>query len=402
MTSNSPERWRIDARFLLRGGVTVFGVGIVIALVAQMGAGDLHPLGLVLSGLASVVVFLLVCGILSLVLHRFQVLTGMRRAAVLAGIFLFAGALSWLVVHALFTLLGLASFPTRGQIATGIGISGLLSILLGTGFYLYEGMRQRMLDSASRLKEAEFAEKELALARSIQERLLPPTELSGEGYRIAARHLPARFVAGDFFDVFSLPDGALGLVVADVAGKGVGASLVMASVKAVLPLLAAGRTVEETLVALNEKLCDELSRRQFVALAYARYQPAGGELLLANAGFPDPYLLRRDAKPEPLTVGGPRLPLGLRRDQTYTATRAALSVGDGLLLFSDGLPEAPDPGGEPLGYEALAELLPPLESEPGAWLDELFARVRQVTAPELADDWTALLLERAETYPTGS
>ena len=227
-------------------------------------------------------------------------------------------------------------------------------------------MRQRALDSASRLKDAEIAEKELALARSIQERLLPPTELSGEGYRIAARHLPARFVAGDFFDVFSLPDGALGLVVADVAGKGVGASLVMASVKAMLPLLASGRTVEETLVALNEKLCDELDRRQFVALAYARYEPESGELLLANAGMPDPYLLRSGAKPEALSVEGPRMPLGMRRDQEYLARRAVLGAGDGLLLFSDGLPEAPGDGGEPIGYEVLTELLPPLAGRAGS------------------------------------
>ena len=394
MTSDSPDRWRPNARFVLKGGSTVFGVGVVVALLAQFGAGDLRLFDLLLSGLASVLVFLIICGLLTFVLHRIFVLTGLCRAVTLAGVFLFAGALAWLVVQALLVVLGRSQIPTWNQITTGIAISGLLSILFGSGFYLYEVMRQRMLDGASRLKEAEFAEKELALARSIQERLLPPTELSGEGYRIAARHLAARFVAGDFFDVFSLPDGALALVVADVAGKGVGASLVMASVKAMLPLLAANRTVEETLVALNEKLCDELDSRQFVALAYARYEPAGGELLLANAGFPDPYLLRRDAKPEPLTVGGQRMPLGLRRDQSYVATQATLSAGDGLLLFSDGLPEAPDPDGEPLGYEALAELLSPLESEPGMWLDELFARVRRVTVPELADDWTALLLER--------
>lgn len=394
MTSDSPERWRPDARFLLRTAPLVFGIGVVISLLTQLGSGDLRPFDLLLSGLASLLVFLIVCGLLVLGLHRIHLLTGLRRAAALAAIFLFAGALSWLVFQTLLALLGMAPYLSWEQVAFGIALSGALAILLGTGFYLYESMRQRMLESTSRLKEAEFAEKELELARSVQERLLPPTELEGEGYRLAARHLAARFVAGDFFDVFSLPDGALGLVVADVAGKGVGASLVMASVKAMLPLLTTGRTVEETLVALNDKLCDELERRQFVALAYARYQPATGELLLANAGLPDPYLLRRNDRLEPLIVDGPRMPLGLRRDQTYLAARAQLSPGDGLLLFSDGLPEAPGPGGEPLGYEAMAELLPALESMPGAWLDELFTRVRRSVAPEIADDWTALLLER--------
>jgi sigma-B regulation protein RsbU (phosphoserine phosphatase) len=394
MPSDTPERWRPDAPFFLRTGAIVFGIGVVIALLVQLGGGELRPLDLALSGFASVLVFLGVCGALVLGLHRIHDLTGLRKAAALGAIFFVAGASSWFVVQGLITALGMGAFPGRSQIITGIWLSGLLAILLGTVFYLYEAMRQRALESASRLKEAEFAEKELALARSIQERLLPPTELSGEGYRIAARHLPARFVAGDFFDIFSLPDGALGLVVADVAGKGVGASLVMASFKAMLPLLASGRTVEQTLVALNEKLCDELDRRQFVALAYARYRPETGDLLLANAGLPDPYLLRPDTQPEPLTVEGPRMPLGLRRNQAYLATRAALADGDGLLLFSDGLPEALGPNGEPFGYEALAELLPPLEPEPGPWLDELFARLRRVTAPDLTDDWTALMLER--------
>jgi hypothetical protein len=394
MNSDSPERWRLDLRFFLRGSAIVFGIGVVFALVAHVGAGDLSPVHLVLSGFASVMVFLIVCGLLVFIQYPLQILTGLRKALALAAIFLFAGALSSLMLHALLAAFGIAGLPTVRQIATNIAISGLLAILIGSGFYLYEVMRLRLLESTSRLKEAEFAEKELALARSIQERLLPPTELSGEGYRIAARHLPASFVAGDFFDVFSLPEGGLGLVVADVAGKGVGASLVMASVKAVLPFLAAGRTIEETMFALNEKLCDELDRRQFVALCYARYEPESGDLFLANAGFPDPYILRHDLLPEPLIVEGPRMPLGLMRDQVYEATRATLSAGDCLLLLSDGLPEALGPGGEPLGYEALAELLPPLGSEPGIWLDELFSRVRQGTVSELRDDWTAVLLER--------
>lgn len=63
-------------------------------------------------------------------------------------------------------------------------------------------------------------------------------------------------------------------------------------------------------------------------------------------------------------------------------------------MFSDGLPEASRPEGEPLGYEALAEMLPPLASDPGVWLEELFSRVQQGTSPDLGDDWTALLLER--------
>ncbi len=393
MVSDTEERWRPSTKFLLVGGAVAFGIGLTVGILTGLGAGHLSLTTLAWGGVAAVLVFAIISGLITAGQHRIYRYTGLRRALALAAVFFVGGALAWLVVHGLLVVTGSAGLPTWPQIATNIGVNGAFGILFGSGFYVYEAMRQRMLESVSRLKEAEFAEKELALARSMQQRLLPPTELAGEGYRIAARNVPASFVAGDFFDIFALPGGALGLVVADVAGKGIGASLVMASVKAMLPLLAAERTVAETLIVLNHKLCDELESRQFVALAYAHYVPLTGDLLVANAGMPDPYLLRLDAKPELLSVEGPRLPLGLRHDQTYRATQVTLPPGAGLLLVTDGLPEARDSGGEPLGYEALTALLPPIGSEPGAWLDDLFERVRRKTAPELTDDWTALLLE---------
>jgi serine phosphatase RsbU (regulator of sigma subunit) len=92
------------------------------------------------------------------------------------------------------------------------------------------------------------------LARSIQKRLLPPRELDEEGYSLAARNEAASYVAGDYFDIFSLSNGDLSLVVADVAGKGIGASLIMASTKAVLPFIANENTVGGALSALNERL----------------------------------------------------------------------------------------------------------------------------------------------------
>lgn len=395
MTGDSAERWRPDARFLLRVGPIVFGVGVVVSLLTQMESGDLRPFDLLLSGLASLLVFLVICGLLTLILHRLETLSGAPKAAALAAIFLFAGALSWLIVQTLLVALGGAGMPDLRQIATSLALSGLLAVLFGTAFYLYEVTRQRMLDSASRLKEAEFAEKELELARSIQERLLPADEIEGDGYRVALRNIPAHYVAGDFYDVFSLPDGALGLVVADVAGKGVGSSLIMASVKAVLPLLAAGRSVEATLEALNVKLCEELERRQFVALCFARFDPAGGEVVLANAGLPDPYLLRPGEAPATLAVPGPRLPLGLREEQSYRTLKVALKPADRLLILTDGLPEAPTAAAEPLGYERLTALFPPPGATPAAWLDDLLKAVRRVAKPEIEDDWTALLLERS-------
>ncbi len=260
---------------------------------------------------------------------------------------------------------------------------------MGLLFYSFDLLQTRLAKSVERLKEAEFAEKEIELARSIQQRILPPQELSGDGYRIAARNLPARFVAGDFYDVFLLPDGAVGLVVADVAGKGMGASLIMATVKAALPFLAADRSVDEALRESNRRLKPRLHPREFVALTYARYDPGTGAFELANAGMPDPYVLDGNGDPRAISAPGPRFPLGVRSEVAYEKVGGVLQAGERLMLLSDGLPEAPTAKGEPLGYERFEALLAGART-----VDKLLESVREATGPALNDDWTVLVLER--------
>jgi Stage II sporulation protein E (SpoIIE) len=302
-----------------------------------------------------------------------------------------------------------------------VTMTAALAVTFGLAFYSFGVARSRLEASVARLKEVEFAEKELLLARELQGRLLPPPEIAGEGYRVAARNLPARLVAGDFYDSFLLPDGAVGVAVGDVAGKGMAAALIMASVKAMLPLVAAERSAAATLREVNRRLAAELPGREFVALALARFDPAGGRLELANAGLPDPYLLAPGQPPAPLVVPGPRLPLGVRHDVEYRSLGLCLAPGERVLLFTDGLAEAPAAGGEPLGYGALAALLAAdgsggqgggdgegagggrdghdahdddVRESPLAWIDRLLERVRGATQPLLEDDWTALVLER--------
>jgi hypothetical protein len=313
-----------------------------------------------------------------------------------------------------------------------VTMTAALAVTFGLAFYSFDVVRSRLEASVARLKEVEFAEKELQLARELQGRLLPPPEIAGEGYRVAARNLPARLVAGDFYDSFLLPDGAVGVAVGDVAGKGMAAALIMASVKAMLPLVAAERSAAATLREVNRRLAAELPGREFVALALARFDPAGGRLELANAGLPDPYLLAPGQPPAPLAVPGPRLPLGVRHDVEYRSLALRLAPGERLLLFTDGLAEAPAAGGEPLGYGALADLLAADGSDgdradgaggsgghdraddgqdahrgdaresPLAWIDRLLERVRAATQPLLEDDWTALVLERGPAVEEAS
>jgi sigma-B regulation protein RsbU (phosphoserine phosphatase) len=256
--------------------------------------------------------------------------------------------------------------------------------------------QRRLLDD---LRQQELSLRELELARDIQRRLLPPARVDCQGLTVTSRWLPARFVAGDFYDVLRHPDGGVGVVVADVAGKGIGASVIMASVKAMAPFIAAENGVADTLRELNRRLCGELGKGQFVALAYARFSPDASTVELANAGMPDPFVVQDDGRPVPLEVPGPRLPLGIRAGVPYVSVSRSLEERARLLLFSDGIPEARRPTGEPLGYDGLAALLAGVaagagRAAAGDWLDAVLDEVQGLTGPALDDDWTAVVVER--------
>jgi sigma-B regulation protein RsbU (phosphoserine phosphatase) len=209
-------------------------------------------------------------------------------------------------------------------------------------------------------------------------------------------------VAGDFYDVLRRADGSVDVVVADVAGKGFAASLIMASVKAMLPFVTAEGGVAESLADLNRRLALELGRGEFVALTLARYRPAERLVEIANAGAPDPYLVRPGQPPQPLSVPGPRLPLGARPEVAYASRTVEVADDGRLLLLTDGLPEARDAAGEPLGYQALESMLGqgPSAGSPSSWLSSLFDDVQKRTGRVPEDDWTAAMLVPRETGGT--
>ena len=395
-----PERPRHSLRYLIGELLTSLaiglGIGSLIAVASPTAPRDVRLISILFAGLVGVGIASIANLITWASGGRLERLSGMRKAAARTIQLFVSGLGAWLfagmIVQSLFPRFKAIDLRAYPYILVTCG----LAITIGFVFISFDVLRKRLAASVARLKEAEFAERELQLARDLQSRLLPPPEMEGEGYRVAARNLAARVVAGDFFDVFRLADGAVGLTVADVAGKGMAASLIMASAKARLALLAADRPAEETVRELNRVLAAELSAREFVALVFARYEPASGTVTLANAGLPDPYLIRKGEPPIPLGVSGPRLPLGVRREVAYEALQLRLEPGDRLLLLTDGLAEAPTPAGEPLGYAALAGLMTSAGTAalPLAWLDNILERVRQATAPALEDDWTALVLER--------
>ncbi len=370
---------------LLSAGV---GIGIVYLITVDDPEGfrfGMATYGAMIGGFAYPL-----CAWLTWILRGWLASTRMPAWLARAVLYFFGGVAAWLLANWLAAALGLVHFQISfAALSTYFPVAGAIAVLIGLLFYAFGMLQGQLEKSVARLKEAEFAEKELELARAIQQRILPPPELSGEGYRISARNLPAHFVAGDFYDFFRLPDDAVGVVVADVAGKGMGASLIMATVKAVLPFLAAERSAAETLREGNRRLKPGLDAREFVALAYVRYEPETGAFTLSNAGLPDPYVLGAGGSVRSISVPGPRFPLGVRPEVGYESVRGVLAPGEKLLLVSDGLPEAPMADGGPLGYERFEALLAGYTG-PDALLDS----VRAAAGPVLADDWTLLVLER--------
>lgn len=333
------------------------------------------------------------------VLFRFALLGRTRRVSltvaqlILVPFDFVAGLIAFTFTANITAAMNLQAFHlSSGDHYVALLLSGALSIAGALLFYVFHITQKRLRRSLVRIKDQELTERELELARTIQQRLLPPEHVSGDGYAISARNLAAQYVAGDFYDVFPLADGALGIVVADVAGKGIGASLIVASVKAVLPLVADGRRPHTTLIELNRRLHATRAGREFVAMAYGRYEPQSGMLELANAGLPDPYLVRASGPPEVLSVPGPRLPLAVRRDVSYEVLTVRLEPGERVVMFTDGLPEATTFSGEQVGYESLTSFIAAATQPSGDLINELFALLQNNTTPGLEDDWTALVL----------
>lgn len=239
-----------------------------------------------------------------------------------------------------------------------------------------------------RLKQIEFAQKELEIAREMQERLLPPATIEQRGYRVDARTRAARIVGGDFYDIIQLTDDAVAILAADVAGKGMAASLLMASCKAAVPFLASNGSAADVMTALNKRFCDQLRRREFVAMVFARFDPSTGKLDIVNAGMPDPFVIANGSL-RSLSFRGDRLPLGAMRIAKYESTRTTLAPGERLLLFSDGLPEA-TVNALPIGYERAEELVRGARD-----VDEIIARITSDPSVTVEDDLTLVMLERS-------
>ena len=223
-----------------------------------------------------------------------------------------------------------------------------------------------------RLVELEQVGAQVRLAREVQLGLLPSAAPEIPGWEIAGLCRPSLELSGDLYDHFPLgPHGARdpsgngrhGLVIGDVAGKGVPAALTMATFRALLrarrdPAAGSEAGPAETVAAASRLLRESTAARAFVTCCYAVLDGSGGEVVYASCGHPPALLVRSRGRIEELENCGPAL--GAFEHEQFVDRRVSLEPGDCLLLFTDGLTEALNPGGEPFGSErvraAFAEL----------------------------------------------
>ncbi|HOX25181.1 MAG TPA: SpoIIE family protein phosphatase [Candidatus Krumholzibacteria bacterium] len=238
-------------------------------------------------------------------------------------------------------------------------------------------------------------ETELAVARDIQAQLLPTEPLESDGVRICGRNDACRLVGGDYYDFFPLVEGrSIGFCIADVAGDGIPAALLMTTVRVTFRELALpGVPPERVITQLDRRLGEILSPGRFISLFYGVLDHEDQLLSYCNAGQEPPLLYRRDGATESLRRGGPLL--GIEAGVPFRRGTIRLEPGDLLIGYTDGITEQTSPDGKEF-FEVtrlqtmIAEVR---DRSPEDICSHIFARVTAFGGEAASDDRTVIVMK---------
>jgi serine phosphatase RsbU (regulator of sigma subunit) len=253
-----------------------------------------------------------------------------------------------------------------------------------------------MADSIERLlvqtAEKERLEGEIAIARTIQQKLLPAPQATLPGLEVLADFQPLAALGGDYYDYFAMPDGRSAVAVGDVSGHGLPTGLLVAMAKAGLStLIESGLAGPSLFARLNDLIHRSTDSRNFMTLALFAYDPVSRRGELTNAGQLAPYRLSAEGLQ---SLSLPSFPLGFSARSDFPAQASAFAAGDRLLFVTDGFVEAVNGDGEPFGFERLEALLIAEASSDAAGLrDAILSAVSGHAEGALpADDRTLVVL----------
>lgn len=235
-------------------------------------------------------------------------------------------------------------------------------------------------ETASLLRRQEL---EIAEARSIQQGLLPSEIPQMKGYELASAWQSARLVGGDYFDMLPFPDQKLGLCIADVAGKGMPAALLMSNLQAAVRGLAAPDVPPDQLCTrLNTLLCRNMASDRFITFFYAQLEGNSRTMEYVNAGHNRPIVMHNDGSHSRLTEGGGVF--GVFPNQIFTVGTTCLAPGDRVVFFTDGVTEASDSLDQEFGEDRLLRLL---ADNRASSAKDLQARILQAAGDFCSGTW---------------
>lgn len=244
--------------------------------------------------------------------------------------------------------------------------------------------------------ELRILEDDLRVAREVDQSLLPRRIPSTDSFKFGVHYQPSRLFSGDFYDFLVHPEDAhkVGLLVGDVAGKGIPAGLLRSTFQATFRALSRqGLSPAELLETANKHLVDASHPGRFATVFYAVLCYETGTLVYANGGH-NPPILRR-ASGEIDLLGATGMVVGILPTASYEQASVTLDPGDVLTLYSDGVTEAEDRSGEPFGEMRLAELVGRLRDEPAQEVAAAAAAELDRFAPgEPSDDRTLVVCQR--------
>ncbi|MEX0700844.1 MAG: GAF domain-containing SpoIIE family protein phosphatase [Planctomycetales bacterium] len=259
--------------------------------------------------------------------------------------------------------------------------------------------RAELIEDVRRAHELHVS---VEMGRNIQAAFLPSRLPSIPGYEVAAWWQPAEAVGGDYYDLLQLPDGKLGLVVADVSGHGVGASLIMASVRAMLHVMARTRSEPEEIVSLlSQSISADLHEGRFITFLLVALDAARHQLTYANAGHGPALHFCRETR-RFRTLESTAMPIGFAEDpRVPRGATVEMRPGDLLLLATDGAIELRDARDAMFGRERLERLIAENCTLPAAQLMNVLreAITRFNPHDDPPDDVTLLLVERKWGHP---
>ncbi|MBM3765902.1 MAG: FtsX-like permease family protein, partial [Acidobacteria bacterium] len=248
----------------------------------------------------------------------------------------------------------------------------------------------------SRIVEQEKLRKDVELATEVQRRLLPAQAPQTPMAQLAGLSIPARGVGGDYYDFIDYGDHKLGIAIADIAGKGVAAALIMSVVQATLRIVSSeeGIALPDLAARMNRLLHRSTQAKSYATFFYAQIDKETNQLRYVNAGHNPPYLWRgENGEIVELPAGG--TPIGLFPQMRYEEASVGLQKGDVLIAFTDGVTEAMNPSDEEFGEDRLKALLGDVAKLP---IDEMSARIAAemrgwIREAEQYDDLTFVLMK---------